>query len=491
MSKIKKLISGVSWGALSTIAVAGFQLVLMAVMARLLDPVSFGIVAIANVCLRFFSYFSQMGIAPALIQKPQLVSGDIAASFTVSIGISIFFFVLVQITAPLIENYYIIPELSLVIRVLSINFIINGLSVVSVGLIRRNTAFRAIAVIEVVSYVFGYGLVGLSAAYYGMEVWALVFATMSQAIVTAVLSYAVVRHPLSFRHSSVQRRHFLSYGGRYSVIGFLEFITSNLDALIVGKVLGAAPAGYYNRGLLLANLPVQQPANILTKSLFPIMSSISAQHDKQIVSLQLCTLLVGSYAFAAGAGIYIAAPDIVKVVLGSKWLDTIPILEVLSWSVGPIYISHVIGVTLDSMNKLNLKLCIQLAMLLLLIVLLLMLAPSYRATDIAFAVVITEWIRVSIMALSMTRLLRIPIREVLLIIFCITIVTISSSLTILLISQMDIINAPLKLGVEIVAGAIGLLLSFLITRHIAVRLPAVRFLSCRSPFFSNLLPKLT
>ena len=491
MSKLKTLASGVSWGTFSTIAVTGFQLVFMAVMARLLDPSNFGLVAIANVSLRFFSYFAQLGTTPALIQKPKLEEGDIAAALTVSLGISSLFFCLAQITAPLFESFFQMTRLSAVIRVLSINFIISGFSVVSVGLLRKKAAFRVLSIIEVVSYVFGYGLVGLGAAYYNMQVWALVLAFMTQTTLTAVLSYAVIRHPLSFRHSAVQRRHFFSYGGRYSVIGFIEFLTSNLDALIVGKLLGAAPAGFYNRALLLANLPVQQPVNILTKALFPIMSSIGDQHDKQIMSLQLSTLLVGSYAFAVSAGIFVAAPDIVKVVLGNKWLDTIPILKILSLSVGPVYVSNVAGVTLDSMNKLRIKLRVQFSTLLLLIALLLWLAPNGRVLDIATAVVATEWIRVNIMAIQMTRLLRMPIREVALITICIAIIAILSGSMIQL--TIELINpnfsSTIRLCAEILAGAIGLIVGGLITRYIAVRLPAIRFLAERAPLFAKLFPK--
>ena len=491
MSKIKKLAFGVSWGAFSTIAVTGFQLVFMAIMARFLDPASFGLVAIANVSLRFFSFFAQMGTGPALIQKPTLQEGDIAAALSVSLGISFLFFGLAQVSAPFLESFYQMPELGAVIRALSINFVISGFSAISVGLMQRNTAFRGLAIIEVISYVFGYGVVGLTAAYHDMEVWALVAAFMTQTLLTAVLSYSQIRFPLRFRHSPAQRRHFLQYGGRYSFIGFTEFLSASLDALVIGKMLGATPAGFYNRASLLANLPVQQPANILTKALFPIMSSVGNQRDKQIIGLQLSSLLVGSYAFAVSSGIYIAAADIVKVLLGNKWLDSIPILEMLSMAVGPAYISHVAGVTLDSLNKLRTKLQIQLSMLILIIILLLLVAPSGKVLDIAAAVVVMEWMRMSIMAIKLTHILRMPIRDSIIIMLFMAIVAISTSLMIVLTSELisPDFTSVFRLCAEIVAGAIGLLLGFLISRYLAVYLPAIHFLAERSPIFAKLFPK--
>jgi O-antigen/teichoic acid export membrane protein len=490
VSKLEKLAFGVGWGTVSVVTVTVFQLVLMAVMARLLDPAHFGLIAIANVSLRFFSYFAQMGIAPALIQKPILEEGDIRAALALSLGVSTFFFLLALCSASLIEGYFEMPELGAVTQVLALNFIISGFSSISLGLLRRNGRFRAIAIIEIISYVGGYGLVGLTAAYSGAGVWALVAAFMSQSTLSALLSYAVVRFPLKVHHTSAQRSHFLNYGGRYSVIGFIEFLGSNIDALLVGKLLGAAPAGFYNRAVLLANLPVQQPANVLTGVLFPIMSSVGNQHEKQSVSLQLSALLVGSYAFAVGAGIYAAAPDIVKVLLGHKWLDTIPVLQILAWSVGPLYVSHVAGVTLDSMNELSLKLKIQSSLLLLLVVLFALFAPSGSVMTIAMIVLVTEWVRVAVMSLMLVRLLKVQVREAEIIVACVAIVALSSGLSIQLVFQVMEAGTSsfIRLVVEILAGTIGFLIGLMAVRTLAARLPSVQFLALQVPRFAKLLP---
>jgi O-antigen/teichoic acid export membrane protein len=491
MSKIQKLASGISWGAFSTIAVTGFQLVFMAVMARLLDPASFGLVAIANVCLRFFSYFAQMGTGPALIQKPVLEKGDIAAALSVSLGISFIFFMLVQISAPLFENFYEMPQLTEIIRALSLNFVLGGFSAVSVGLMQRNTFFRSLAIIDLVSYVIGYGVVGLGAAYYGLEVWALVAAFLTQMSLTAILSYLVIRFPINFSYSRIQLRYFLKFGGRYSFIGFTEFLSASLDALVIGKLLGATASGLYSRASLLANLPVQQPANILTKALFPIMSSVGNQREKQIVGLQLSSLLVGSYAFAVSIGIYLAAADIVQVLLGEKWLTAVPILQMLSFAVGPNYISHVAGVTLDSLNKLRLKLQIQLYMLILITVLLIWAVPTGNVINIAAAMVVMEWVRVGTMAIKLSKLLHIFAWQLMLIILCIAIITTTTGVCIYGIIQIlpPHLLGVYRLGAEIASGAIGLTLGLMLARYPAVRLTSVRFLGDQSRFFSKLLPK--
>lgn len=463
----------------------------MAVMARLLVPADFGLVAIANVSLRFFSYFSQMGITPALIQKPKIEVSDVRAAMALSLGVSGFFFFLAVSAAGFIEGFFEISGLGLVTQILALNFVIGGFSAVSTGLLRRQNEFKKLALIEIVSYVLGYGLVGLGAAYIGAGVWALVAAFLTQISLTALLSYAVTRHSISLKHTKEQRAHFISYGGRYSIIGFIEFLSSNIDALIIGKLLGATPAGYYNRALLLANLPVQQPANVLTKVLFPIMSSIGDQHDKQSMSLQLSVLLVGSYAFAVGAGIYVAASDIVKVLLGDKWLDTIPTLQILAWSVGPLYISHVAGVTLDSMAKLAIKMRIQLSMLTLLVLLLLLTSTTGTVRSIALAVVVTEWVRVFIMGWILIRLLSIYWLDVIKILSAMVVVAIMAGYAILAFNSLFFINESniIRLIGDIISGGFGLSIGLIFALHIVSKNQAILFLADRQPRFSKFLNK--
>lgn len=485
------MVSGVGWGTVSIVTVTLFQLVFMGVMARLLEPADFGLVAIAHVALRFYSYFAQVGTAPALIQKETVDDGDIRAALALSIGVSGFFFVLALATAGLVERFFEIKSLALVMQVLAVNFIVFGFSAVPLGLMRRNKLFKALAIIEIVSYVAGYGAIGLSAAFYGAGVWALVAAFISQTLIAAVMGYSVIRHPLGLKHTKKQRNHFIGYGGRYSIIGFVEFLTSNIDSLVVGKLMGATTAGYYNRSLLLANLPVQNPTKVLTQVLFPVMSSMSGDHDKQSISLQLSALLVGIYAFAVGLGLSVAAPDIVLVLLGKKWIDSIPVLTILAFSVGPIYLANVMGVTLDSMAKLSIKLRVQLAGLVVLAVLLLLVVPSGEVSGVAIAVVVAYWVRLCIMSAVVIRILKIPATSVFKIAACITVATAATGGFIFIASHVVFANFPviIRLLGEMLFGAIGLGMGMFLSRYIVSQLPPVIMLANQMPALARFLPK--
>ena len=466
-----------------------FQLVFMSVMARLLNPADFGLVAIANVSLRFFTYFAQMGVGPALIQKPTLQDGDIESAMTLSLGVSSSFFILVIATAGLFENFFEIESLAPVMRVLALNFVILGFSSVSLGLIKRNKQFKMLALIETSSYVVGYGLIGLTSAYLDAGVWALVAAFISQTLTSAIISYSITRHPVSLRHTKEHRRHFIGYGGRYSIIGFVEFLTANVDSLIVGKLMGSSVAGYYNRSLLLANIPVQNPTKVLTQSLFPILSSMSDEHDKQSISLQLGILLVGCYAFAVSAGILVAAPDIVRVLLGDKWIESVPILQVLSLSVGPIYVSNVMGVTLDSMAKLTAKLHVQVIVLVLLLLLLATVAPSGNVTSVAMAAVISFWARLFLMGFAVIRILKIPLVNIVKMLSCIVLVSVAAGVFVLFASKAVFVsnNDVIRLLGEVIFGVFGFIVGLILARFVVNRYEPVVYLASRMPRIAKYL----
>lgn len=483
LSKLKILAKGIGWGSVSVTIITVLQIALMAIMARLLAPADFGLVAIANICLRFFNYFAQMGITPAIIQKKNIDDGDLQAALFISIGVSSICSIVVIISSGLIEDFFKIQNVGLVIQILSMNFVIGGFSSISIGLLRRNNEFKKMALIEIASYVVGYGFIGLISANAGAGVWALVAAFITQMSLLALLSYNVTRYTIGFRHTKKQREYFLSYGGRYSIIGFIEFLSSNIDAIVIGRLMGATPAGFYNRALLLANLPIQQPANILTKALFPIMSSIGNQHDKQSLSVQLGILLVGCYAFAIGTGLYVAAPIIVTVLLGDAWSESIPVLRILAWSVGPIYISHVISVTLDSMNCLNVKLKVQLMSLMLMVILLAGASQTNSISYIALALTVSEWGRLLAMMFLIVRLLNIEIKELLRIFLSILITSIVCGLLIFVTFEFIPFQwiSVFGLLVQGLIGVFGFVVGIFISRVFLSKISAILFLRSRLP----------
>lgn len=404
-SRLQKFGVGVGWGGLSVLCVAGFQILFLVVLARLLEPADFGIVAIANLMLRFLSYFAQLGVVPALVQKPVLTQRDIAAALVMSLAVSMASAALAVIAAPLAGSFFAMSALPAVVGVLAVSFVTTGFSAISTGILRREMRFKALSSIDALSYVFGYGVVGLGSAYMDLGVWALVAAALSQSAIAAVLLYATARHSLSIRHGNAERAHFLAFGGKYSLIGFCEFLSGSIDVLAIGKVLGEVKAGYYNRSMAIANLPVQQPATVMIRALFPVLSAAGIEREKQAIGLQLGLLSVGSYAFATGIALSAAASAVVGLLLGSKWLEVVPILQIYALSVGPRFMTYIAGTSLDAIGALNGKLAVQAAALAVTVVLVFFALP-HGPMAVAGAVVVVEYARIAALLLLLSRLLR-------------------------------------------------------------------------------------
>lgn len=395
MSLVAKTLSGMRWTTLAMVTNVGFNLGYTAVMARLLAPSAFGLIAMAQIAIRFLSYFAQLGVSPALVQKPELTERDIRAALTLSVGINVVLFVLMWLLAPQAAGFFNNPEVTPILRGLSAAFLFSGLSVISLGVLRRKLMFKQLALVEIVSYILGYGVVGIGSALQGHGVWSLVFAVIGQEAVTLAMSYAFVRHSLRPVFAWADIRHFLHYGGKYSVIGFLEYIGANVDSMLIGRWYGEAALGLYNRAQMLVKLPMSHIGNAITKVLFPILSGAQADKQKMARAYLVGWVLIGSLAASISLSLIPAASDAVLTLLGSQWAAAIPIVEIAALAVPLAFLTVLSGIVCDAQGLLWPKLAIQ-CLTLLVLGLAIYFLRSEGALGFAKAMVITEAFRLTL-----------------------------------------------------------------------------------------------
>ena len=352
---------GLKWSYASNLTIGFLQIGLTAVLARLLEPKAFGLVAMAGVVLRFGSYFAQMGMGRAIVQKHTLTAEDVRVAFTFSTGLSLLFFFLFWLGTPIATWSFDMPELSSLLPVLAFSFVLTGISTTAVGLLRREFNFRLLGLAEILGYVLGYGFVGIFAALSGAGAWSLVYASLTQSAVLAFLALGFTRHEVKPLFSWKRARALLSFGGKISVIGFLEFIGSNLDVLAIGKVLGATSLGLYNRAYMLVNVPMQYLSRSLSRVLLTSFSKIQNEQERVEQSFRMAMLFMGALLFPLCFGIVGGAREIVLAILGEQWTDSIPILRILALSTPFMLLSHVEAVLLEATAKLKIKVYVQLA----------------------------------------------------------------------------------------------------------------------------------
>jgi lipopolysaccharide exporter len=351
-------VSGLQWSYFSALAGGVLQFGMTAVMARLLSPTAFGLVALAGLFLRFVDYFAKAGIAQALVQKAQLSPTDIRAAFTISAGMSAVFALVAVWAAPLAGRLAQDPDLVPVLRWLALGLLLQGLGAPALALLRRRMAFKQVAILELSSYVLGYMIVGLALALAGAGVFALVAAMLTQLAFQTVAAYSLTRHPARPTLSLGSHRAIFGFGGRISVIGFFEFLQTNLDTLAIGRWAGSAQLGLYNRAKVMGELPSYHLTEGLRKVIFPSFSAIQAD------TARLRTVYISSVGLAASivlplnAGMAVAAPELIRVVLGPQWLDAIPVMPWVMLASTLTLFGWLAGTVLEAQAALNAKLLV-------------------------------------------------------------------------------------------------------------------------------------
>ncbi len=354
----RRALAGVSWTYAGTLAGVAVQLVYTAVMGRLLSPADFGLLAMAAVVLRFGSYFAQMGVGSALVQKLEVTDRDVRAGVTSSLALGVGFAGLIVVAAPLAGQLFS-PEVVPVVRVMALSFVFEGTRVVSRSLMRRRLRFRTLAGIDLASHAVSYLLVGIGLALMGAGVWSLVAAALAQTALSSALQYGKTRHPLRPLLAWAEMKALYSFGGRVSIIGFLEFLGSNLDVLAIGRYTGQSALGHYNRAFLLVNLPFERFMTAVSTVLFPAVSRIQDDRERVRRAYMSTVSFAAALLLPTAVGIAVASDELVAVVLGPQWDRTADVLPVLAMAAAVGFLTHFAAVVAEAMAALNRKLLIQ------------------------------------------------------------------------------------------------------------------------------------
>jgi len=354
--------SGLRWSYLGYASLLAVNLVYTAVISRLLDPAAFGLMALANLVVLFAQLFSRMGLASAVVQKPELLKDDVRAASTVGIALGAGCFVAVWASSPAIADLFRQPTLSPLLRVLGVSFIFQGWAATSMGLLRRQLRFRELAVINVGTYAIGYLAVGIGSALLGAGVWSLVAAALVSQVSLAVWQYALVPHSVLPVARWQPYREVWGYGMRLSGAHVTDYVGSNLDTFVVGRVASAAVVGQYSRAYYLVFQPFR---NYLTQALTTVLFAHLSRVQRDVVRLRRAylslLLLSATQLFPACAGIAVAAPELVRVALGPQWHLAATIVPWFAFAGACSVMSALSQVVAEARADLNRSLAVQVA----------------------------------------------------------------------------------------------------------------------------------
>ncbi len=403
-------LSGLKWVYLGTGAGLVLQLFYTSIMNRVLDPVEFGLIASAQVVLRFGKYASELGLGPALIQRERLTDGEVRAAVTSSVllgaGLSAGMFLL----APALEAFFESPDVVPVFRALSVTLLLNTMTIVPVSLLSRELRFKALAMLELATFAVGYLGVGLGVALAGGRVWSLVAAAVSQLVLLFIGAYALTRHPLRPSFAFGRVKSLYSFGGKVSVITLMEYAVSVTPSAVIGRYGGIAPLGQFNRASLVVDLPLISFSSGLSRVLFPAISRIQGDRPKVKEAYLSAMRTSGALIVPMAAGAAVAAPQLVEALLGPQWDVAASLVPALAASASFAFLAHYGGIVCEALDVLNAKVVLN-AVLLAGIVGGLLAVPDGNLIGYALTMAAVQAVGAAVYAVLMGRLLGITARQ--------------------------------------------------------------------------------
>lgn len=350
---------GLRWTYMAALGSSVMQLIYTSATSRLLDPTAFGLMAIAQLVVRFSIYFAQMGLMQALIQKPDLTRDHMRAGATSSVVFGASVSGAVWVLAPWVAQLFDKVAVAPVLQGVGLTFVLTSLGNTSEALLRRELRFRELAVTQVTAFFVGYIVVGIGMAVAGYGVWSLVGATLSANVVGSTLRYRHVRHPLAPVLRWEPYRELLAFGSRVSLINFGEFWAVNLDTFTVGRYEMTALVGQYNRAFYLVNLPLTYITQSMSNVLLP--GFVKLQDDRERVArvyLQIIAL-VAALMLPICVGMAVASRELVVVVLGGKWDAAVALVPILAFAAAWNVLTRFAGIICEATAELNRKLVLQ------------------------------------------------------------------------------------------------------------------------------------
>ncbi len=328
MSLRQKSIRGLIWSAAQSWGGHAVTLVVFAVLARLLDPTAFGLVAMANVFVAFTKIFIDQGFAMAIIQRQDLEEEHLSTAFWTNISFGVALTCLGVAAAGPIAAIFDEPQLVPIIRWMSVVFLVSSLSAVQQAILKRHFEFKKLAVRSLVAVVIS-GIVGVGMAFLGYGVWSLV----AQQVTNGVIQVALLWRVSSWRpNATFSIRHFndlFSYGANIVGINLAEFMNRNADKFLIGYYLGPVALGYYSVAYKLLATLSHLFSPVTNQVVFSSFSALQSNIERMRSAFYSATQLTSLITFPMFAGFAAIAPYFIVLAFGNQWEASVPVVQVL------------------------------------------------------------------------------------------------------------------------------------------------------------------
>ncbi len=327
----EKVISSLIWKMMERIGTQGVQFVVQLILARLLLPEDYGILAITTIFISIANVFIQTGFTTSIVQKKEIDEEYTSSMFYLMLIIAIILYMVLFLISPIIASFYNEPRITPIIRILGISLIFGAITSVQNAILSRNMQFKKYFYSSILGIIFS-GTVGIILAYIGLGVWALVAQQLTNNLIIMIVLCLVVKWRPKLLFSFKKIKELFKYGWKILAASLIDNIYNDIYGLIIGKIYDSKMLGYYNRGKQFPEVIVNNINGSISSVMLSALSNQQDNKEKLKNMVRRSIITSGFIIFPVVVGLAVIAEPLVKVLLTEKWTECVPFMQILCFT---------------------------------------------------------------------------------------------------------------------------------------------------------------
>ncbi len=325
------------WSVVERLTSQGIYLAVSLILARLILPEIYGVVAIVSSIINILAVVVQSGFSSALIYTDDADIRHYSTAFWGTFFVTGFLYIIAFFSAPAIASYYGVKEIASYIRVMSLQLIFQGIQSIPFAYVSKHMLFRKNYYATGIGVAVSAG-VAIFLALFNLEPWALILMTSVEVVVATVVLWSLLKFKIKFYFDFSIAKDMVRYCWKLVGVDLLNALNSSLNGLIIGKFFSKEQVAYYNKGYSLPQMILGSLNTAISKVLFPAFSENKARLDEVRDMLRRSVRLVNYIVFPVLFGIAIVAEAVITILYGENWLGVAPYLQImcLVWLLQPV-----------------------------------------------------------------------------------------------------------------------------------------------------------
>ena len=316
------------WRSLHSIGTKGIEFIVQIILARLLMPEDFGILAILAIFSSLANTIVNNGLGTSLLQKKNATETDFSTVFFIELILSIFVYCLLFVLAPTIANYYENENITMYLRVYTLIVLMSPFSSIQTTVLRKTANFKTMFIANFVAIIFQ-AVSGLVLAYCGMGVWSLVISQLLYYFASSFLLCVLVRWKPTKKLSFNSFLNLFKFSWKMTIGWIIGTVYNDVFSLIVGKKYNSETLGYYSKAQTIPNTMNQIVTQVTSSVMFPEFSKIQDNTELTKERTRIMIAILSALLFPIMAGIAAAGNEIISILITDKWLPCVPMMQIM------------------------------------------------------------------------------------------------------------------------------------------------------------------